>query len=68
MVDQDAPTLPNVGKEYYKTIAAVSVSEEVKELLLSFAKNLTEILSKREEDLVTPMARAAARVKPQVYL
>jgi hypothetical protein len=58
-----------VAKEYYKTRAAVSVNEEDKALLLSFAKNLTEILpvSKREEDLVTPMARAAAHVKPQVY-
>ncbi len=58
-----------MAKECYKTRAAVSVNEEVKALLLSFAKNLNEILpvSKREEDLVTPMARAAAHVKPQVY-
>jgi hypothetical protein len=61
-------TLPYVVKAYYKTRAAVSVNEEVKDLLLSFAKNLTEILSKREDDLVTPMARAATHVKPQVYM
>ena len=41
------------------------MDEEVKELLLSSARNLTEILNKREEDLVTPMARAAAHVNPK---
>jgi hypothetical protein len=75
LVDQDAPTLPFVAEAYYKTHretslqlqarAAVSVSNDIKDLLLSSAQHVNEILSKREEDLVTPMARAAAHVNPK---
>ncbi len=47
--------------------AAVTVSIEIKELLLSSARHVTEILSKWEEYLVTLMASAAVHVRPKKF-
>ncbi len=77
-MDQHAPALPFLAEAQYKThtetslqlqaSAAVTISDEVKGLLLSFAWHATEILSKREEDLLTPMARAAVYVCPESWI
>ena len=75
LTDQDAATLPFVAESYYKTHketslrlqarAEVTSNVELRELILSAATQVTQALAKRESDLVTPMARAAAYINPK---
>ncbi len=75
LADQDAATLPFVAEAYYKTLheaplqlvakAQLERGQEKKDLVLRISSELVNILRKREDDLVTPMARAAAHVNPK---
>ena len=75
LADQDAPTLPFVAEAYYKILREAPLQLEAKvrlerkaeqkELLLKTSSDIVTILKKRYEDLVTPMARAAAHVNPK---
>ena len=75
LADQDAATLPFVAESYYQAHketslqlqarAAVTSNTEVRELILSAATQVTQAIAKRESDLVTPMARAAAYINPK---